>query len=308
MMPRLAPTSAALVLALALSSACARPRTPGPEDLVTGPVRVRVGVVDPAPLDATLHAAPRTVADRTEYLVDLFWQQGCLGEDLEIAKRRSASNPDVLCTLPGRIGQRIVVVAHIEGAARDSGIPEHWSGIALLPSLYRALEAVPREHSFVFAALGGSPRGPDTRAYLERLGNAPGQEVRAIVDLQDVDPATLWFTSADAGLRRDLVSASVAVGRPLDTLRAFKPRELEKHPAPVVSPSRAAIPSITIESDPPPAARHSRPPAVVSAPPETRASATYSETARLLAVFLGYLDETLRLRAEHQEEDAAPAR
>jgi hypothetical protein len=165
-------------------------------------------------------------------------------------------------------------------------VPDHWSGVALLPFLYKALSVEPREHTFVFVAFGKSPPRT-TRDYLERLGATAEEPVRAIIDLQDVDPRAIWFSSSDAGLRRDFVAASLAVGRPLESLRSFLPTADEGH----------GVASLTIAAEPPGGIRAHRKGAALEAPPQTEAT-SLPATARFTAVFLAYADETLRLRAE----------
>ena len=120
--------------------------------------------------------------------------------------------------------------------------------------------------------------------------------MRAIVDLQAVDPAAIWFSSSDAGMRRDFIAASLAAGRPLETLRSFLPTAGEK---------RSGVATFTVAAAPP--GHGERHPASAEAPPRS-AAITPHATARFVAVFLAYVDETLRLRAEPPPTlPAAPA-
>jgi hypothetical protein len=253
-------------------------------------VAVRIGQIDPVALDAAVKSAPRAVPVRTEQIVDALWQAGCLGAAMETPLPSASGSPDVVCELPGRTQHRIVVVAHLDGEEREHDVPWHWSGVALLPFLYRALAVEPREHTFVFAAFGKSPPR-STRDYLARLGSPHGEGVRAIVDLQDVEPGALWFSSSDAGLRRDMVAASLSVGRPFESLRSFAPAHDE---------GRAGVSMFAIAAAPPSRGK-GRPPAV-EAGPRSEATGLHA-SSRLVAIFLAYVDETLRLRAEQ----AAPA-
>jgi hypothetical protein len=281
-----APRSRWLLLAVAAGlAACANPSTP--EIVAPGEVKVRIGQIDPVALESAEKSAPPAVAARTEQLVDALWDAGCVGSNVETPLPRVASdNPDIVCSLAGRSSDRILVLAHLDGDAREKGVPEHWSGVALLPFLYKALSVEPREHTFVFAAFGKSPRRT-TRDYLERLATSPEQSVRAIIDLQDVDPRAIWFSSSDAGLRRDFVAASLAVGRPLESLRSFLPTADEGH----------GVATLTIAAEPPGGIRARKKGAALEVPPQTDAT-SLSATARFTAVFLAYADETLRLRAE----------
>lgn len=282
--------SAALLVTAALAAACAKPAALE-ESATPDPVRVRIGVIDAAMLDSTRRGAPGKLPERTEQIVDLFWQVGCLGEQLEVTLPDYKRNPDVICSLPGRTRHTIVVAGHLDGETDESGTPENWAGVALLPSLYRALRVESREHSFLFVAFGESAPRQGFRSYLARLDDARRDEVRAFVDLQDVAPSVLWSSSEDPVLRRDLVAVARAIGRPLETLRFFVPRHAE--------PSRSVkIPTITLGGT------HET--QAVEEPPEVSApgpgsSETYHGTARVIALYLGYLDETLRLRSAPPE-------
>ena len=275
---------------LALAAACAK--TPAHDVLAPDAVKVRVGQIDPEALESAVKSAPRSLAARTEQLVDALWQAGCLGSAVEMPLPRASGHPDVVCSLPGRTNRRIVVVSHLDADEEDAPSP-HWSGVALLPFLYRALTVAPREHTFVFAAFGKSPQR-SARDYLTRLGSPYADDVRAIVDLQDVDPRSVWFSSSDAGLRRDFVAASLAVGRPLDTLRSFLP---------ATGASRAGIATLTVAAAPPVRPGQKLP--AVEAAPKSEAT-SLPATARFTAVFLAYADETLRLRAEALEAPLPP--
>jgi hypothetical protein len=280
----------ALLLLAAFASGCAS--TPTSEALAPDAVKVRVGQIDPDALESAVRSAPRSLAARTEHLVDALWQAGCLGSAVETPLPRISGHPDVVCSLPGRTTRRIVVVSHLDADAKDAASP-HWSGVALMPFLYRALTVAPREHTFVFAAFGKSPQR-SARDYLTRLGSPHADDVRAIVDLQDVDPRSVWFSSSDAGLRRDFVAASLAVGRPLDTLRSFLPAAGE---------SRAGVATLTVAAAPPVRPGQKLP--SVDAAPKSEAT-SLPATARFTAVFLAYADETLRLRAEALDAPPAP--
>jgi hypothetical protein len=242
---------------------------------------VRVGPIDPAALESAVHAAPPDLRDRTEYLIDLLWQAGCLAN--EVPRPTQGRGPDVVCILPGRTPHRIVVISHLAGELDDDGKPKYWSGTAILPFLYRALGVEPREHSFEFVAFGKSPQ-LRFRDYLKELEAARHEDVRAIVEIQDVGPAAIAFASSDPGLRQDFVATGQAIGRPPGSVRTFTYRQLGRRPA---------IPAIAI-AVPPSDGRKQLPPVQSGAVGDTEG---FRSSARLVAVYLGYLDETLRLRA-----------
>jgi hypothetical protein len=247
-----------------------------------GPLRVRIGQIDPAALEAAATEPPRELRSRTDYLVDLLWQVGCAAVEMPRPDDRRSS--DVVCSLPGRTPDRIVVLAHLDRKVDESGMPRHWRGVALLPFLYQALGVEERQHSFEFAALGNTP----PRRFGEYRKSLPpprGEGVRAVVEILDLDPMALAFASADAGLSQDFVSTGLAVGLPLDSLIRLTGYRVGR---------LAGAPTIAIASPPGSGGRDELP--GVAASPGS-GPATYHTAARLVAVYLGYLDETLRLRA-----------
>jgi len=274
----------ALLAASLLAAACAK--GPGVEVVMPGSARVRVGQIDQVALETAIKSAPSDLRERTEYLVDLLWQAGCLA--VEMPRPEEARTPDVVCSLPGRTTQRIVVLAHLDPEVDGNGVPRHWSGTALLPFLYAALGVEEREHSFEFAAWGKGPRR-GARNRPARLDSPLGEDVRAIVEIHHLDPAKIGFSSTDSGLGRGFVAASLAVGRPLDSLRTFTHPRLRNR--------RMRIPTLVIASPERSSAREETP--AVSAP-RAAEPAGYHSAARLLAVYLGYLDETLHLRAQRR--------
>jgi hypothetical protein len=242
-----------------------------------GTASVRVGSIDALALESAVTHAPSALRERSEYLVDLLWEAGCVAN--EIVRRPGTRVPDVVCSLPGRTPYRIVVLAHMDREIDASGVPRHWRGAALLPFLYQSLGVEQREHSFQFAAFGSHT----TRRFLDdppRFDSVRGGEVRAIVEIVDLGPETIGFWSSDPGLGQDFLASSLAVGRPLDWLRRLERHRLRPHRIPTIaitSPSDAGLPAVGA--------------------PRTAEVDTYHSAARLLAVYLGYLDDTLKLRA-----------
>jgi hypothetical protein len=264
-----------------LLAACAA--GPASEVVAPGPLRVRIGPIDPVALETAAKDPPRALRDRTGYLVDLLWEAGCAAVELP---RDGSPDPDVACSLPGRTSDRIVVLAHLDRGVDESGMPRHWRGASLLPSLYRALGVEERQHSFEFAAFGRSPRRSLGDTWSRQRPPPPGEGVRAVVEILDLDPIALAFASTDDGLSQDFVSAGLAVGRPLDSLlrvTGSRPRQ-----------PLAGVPTIAIASPRGGGGSEELPAVAASRDPATTG---YHSAARLIAVYLGYLDETLRVRA-----------
>lgn len=135
--------------------------------------------VDPARVDAALQANPKTDAARYESLRKAFVQFHC-GSDWMVeqpAGRQDGKN--LICTLPGTGVDRILLVARYDsglGRARPA-----WADALLLPLLYHALQAQPRQHTFVFAAIDGL-EGEKVFSRWLRDSRPPRPEVAIVLD------------------------------------------------------------------------------------------------------------------------------
>ena len=283
--------SRAAAAALAVYAlACANPFVPVPD-----PLRVRAGAIDAGQLEASVTHVPRKNADRIERVEELFKQAGCGTEFLEVTRHGGTPYPNVICTLPGRTRSTIVVGANSDKPADGNGVIDNWTGAALLPHLYRSLAVAPREHSFVFIAFGQVTLDEQgSRGYLRRLGAERRDHIRAMVDLKGLGlgPTSIWTTQADRNLRQDLYAVAKAVGLPLEAARFFKNVNADSEAFAFWD-----IPSITVHSFDKESAR------LLEQPYRDRDVSqidlpSYYDTARLMSLYLAYLDETLRIRDE----------
>jgi hypothetical protein len=278
----------ALGIALAaLGSACVS--KPEPVEAVP-PLRVRVGAIAPDAYDAVANA-PDLSVERIERLVDLFFRVGCTGERLTQPRSAAAAHhPDVVCRLPGRSPETILVAAYVDPSERSN---EDWSGAALLPQLYRALSVQAREHTYVFVGFSESSRH-GVRGDARRLGDVDADHLRALVDLQYLRAGArdLLFSSTEESLRLDLGSVGAAVGMPRELLRYVDVPDAYQ---------RDDVPTISIASPLPQRAEAGAPREKTDPGVDEREA--YQSTGRTIAVFLAYLDDTLRIR----DGDGAPA-
>ena len=273
-----------LCLVAALGTACASDPVPSPESLQ--PVRVRIGAIGPATID-TASKADASRGARIEQLVDLFWQGGCVGGDLSRPRVENSRYPDVVCRLPGRTPDTVVVAAYVDPRT-DRG--EDWTGPALLPYLYGALSVEKREHSFAFVAFARRSRS-GVREDAKRLEETRRDQVRAIVDLQQLrgGSSTILFASSDPSLRHDLSAMGLARDQLGESLRLFALPDAKGS-----SLRRSRIPMLSMASPDPAEALGEA--AASGDGADDRES--FRSAARTLAVFLGYLDGALGLRDE----------
>jgi hypothetical protein len=258
-----------------------------------GPVRVRIGAIDPAAFDA-VREQPRSVAERIELLVDLFWKAGCRGEELSRVRPRQARYPDLVCRLPGRSSESIAVVASV--TPRRPGARRDRIGATLLPHLYAALRVEEREHSLVFVAFA-EKSGRGLRKDLLRLEETRRDVLRAVVDLERIrsGSSAILFSSPDPNLRQDLHAVRLALGEGPEPLRLFAA------PGGNGSSRLGGVATTTLASIDAPDADGPD----AGGPVADREA--YRATARAIAVFLGYLDAALGRRARPPQVGAPAA-
>jgi hypothetical protein len=107
-------------------------------------------------VDAMLRHVPGRDDDRFLRLREYFNFYGCTAAQMEEQPVRGGAGKNLVCTLPGTGPGLVIVAAHYEHEGSGEGVVEGWSGALLLPILFKSLQAQPRKHSFVFAALYGA--------------------------------------------------------------------------------------------------------------------------------------------------------
>lgn len=108
--------------------------------------------LQPAQVDAMLLPSPDREDSRYQHLHQYFTDLHCSSKLMveQTVPKRVGKN--LVCVLPGKSGEQILVVARYDHRGDSNG----WSEAVALPILYNALRAQPRQHTFVFAALSGS--------------------------------------------------------------------------------------------------------------------------------------------------------
>jgi hypothetical protein len=109
-------------------------------------------------VEMLVHNVPQRDADRLSQLKQTFHDLECKGDNLRELSADEGTN--LICTLPGAPKQgkaleTILLTAHYEHEGQGMSAIDNWSGAIMLPFLYHALAAVPRQHTFVFAEVDG---------------------------------------------------------------------------------------------------------------------------------------------------------
>lgn len=106
-------------------------------------------------LSAAVEAAPCRNKDRLEAVQDLFREVGA--REFRVERLERVDN--VVAVLPGRSPERIVVGAHYDKTRNGCGAIDNWSGIVTLVQVYRTLQAIQTNKTFVFVAFGREEEG-----------------------------------------------------------------------------------------------------------------------------------------------------
>ena len=132
--------------------------------------------LQPAQVDAMLLPIPDSDDSRYRHLRQYFSDLHCPSQLMVEQTVTKHVGKNLMCVLPGKNVEQILVVARYDYRWESNG----WSDAVALPILYNALQAQPRQHTFVFAALSGSPGEKELFVNL-RKNNQP--KVQAIVVL-----------------------------------------------------------------------------------------------------------------------------
>ncbi len=156
------------------------------------PAQTKNGVafweVDPGTVDALLRTIPKSDALRYQALHHGFEKFLCTGNLLEEQAAGKNGENNLVCTLPGKSADRILVVARYDehtGRSRPS-----WPDALALMLLYHALQAQPREHTFVFAEI---VEKDGEKVFFDAERNQPQPVMTIVLDSLGMDEPRLFM-------------------------------------------------------------------------------------------------------------------
>jgi len=107
-------------------------------------------------IDPALLQVPTENESRYEHLRQDFKALHCTTEEMEEQPIGHKGGRNLICTLPGSDGRApVVVAARYDRRSGSWGASQRWGEALMLPLLFNALRAEPRQHTFVFVALDG---------------------------------------------------------------------------------------------------------------------------------------------------------
>jgi len=148
--------------------------------------------LQPQQVEAMRFPVPEDNDRRYARLRVYFSDLHCTSDRMEEQAIRKHSVKNLICVLPGKETEQIVVAARYERRGRVDDAADGWSEAVMLPLLYNALQAAPRQYTFVFVALGGSA---GQEAYLDRFWQKHQPPPKAMVVLDVLGVSSPWFAT-----------------------------------------------------------------------------------------------------------------
>jgi hypothetical protein len=181
--------------------------------------------LQPAQADAMLLPIPDSDDSRYLRLHQYFLDLHCPSKLMEEQALAKHLGKNLMCALPGRNAEQILVVARYDRRRERTG--EGWGDAVVLPILYNALGAQPREHTFVFAALRGSAGEKEFFANLRKNTQPAAKAIVVLDSLGMGEPR--FYTSTDkllgteAALTAQLQGISAPTTEPVSSLVSENP-------------------------------------------------------------------------------------
>ncbi|HEY1501154.1 MAG TPA: M28 family peptidase [Acidobacteriaceae bacterium] len=148
-------------------------------------------------VEMEVHTVPPTDAARLDRLRAAFQAADCGGPHMQeqpVASKHGGTGTNLICTWPGESNAgTIVVAAHYERDGKGEGALADWSGAALLPFLYQAIQGQARENNFVFLE---SWKSAGVETWLKSLSREQRKNIRAMIDVDALGlGVTRYFTT-----------------------------------------------------------------------------------------------------------------
>jgi Zn-dependent M28 family amino/carboxypeptidase len=275
------PKLCACVLALALASASFCPEA-------VFAVAIQIQAVSQEIVQSRLQRFAGNNSKRQETIKTIFVEAGCPAGQVTEFPVKGIKEADVICTLPGKSDFVIIVGGHFDKVSDGDGVVDNWSGSSLLPSLFQALAAQPREHTFVFIAFAGEERGLlGSYAYAHSLSKEQRAKIHAMVNLDTLGlgPTEVWVTHSDPKLLHLLDRVAGSMQLPLSGMNGDRVGDSDESSFRTLKVPCLMIHSIT-----------QRTLGILHTPfdkyKEIRLE-DYYNTYRLLCAFLAYSDQVL---------------
>lgn len=225
---------------------------------------------------------------RESTLKQMFAEAGCDSQHVSEQLVKYSKLPNLICVLPGSSDKVIIVGAHFDRVSKGDGVVDNWSGASLLPSLYEAIKAEPRQHTYIFIGFTDEERGEiGSRSYVQQMNERQIVATDAMVNMDSLGlgPTEIWASHSDGRLSGALVFIAKQLHLPVLGVDIEKVGSTDSEQF-----AMRMIPSITIHS-----LTQETWNAHILHTSKDKFSALrlddYYQTYRLLAAYLAFLDQ-----------------
>jgi Peptidase family M28 len=183
---------------------------------------------------------------REATLKQMFSEAGCDGQHLSEQPVQGAKLPNVICLLPGKSNQVIIVGAHFDHVSEGDGVVDNWSGASLLPSLYEAVKSEAHNHTYIFIGFSDEEKGEvGSRFYARQLTKEQVEATDAMVNMDTLGlaPTEVWASHSDKQLTGALVFIAQQLNLPVTGVNVDQVGSTDSEQF-----AARKIPSITIHS------------------------------------------------------------
>jgi len=255
---------------------------------------VKVQFDDVGSIEERISDVPVWRKSRVARLARMFRAVGCMPPNLRAQYVTGSKMPNVICTLPGKTDKKIVVATHHAAPRGSVGFFDAWTGVAMLPTLYKSLKGVQREHTYEFVAFTYSPNKGDASYLYLREDPAARKKVSAMIwlDFLGLGDLRAWSTRTDPNLWADLNSVGSALGFDVASANLSNAGDLHDHSRAFrwASIPTAYLHSLDVKS------QRVLGSTLQDLNSESLDIDAYLRSYRVLAVYLGYIDRTLKAR------------
>ncbi len=140
---------------------------------------------------------------REATLMQMFAEAGCDDQHLSQQAVKGSKLPNVICFLSGSFDKVIIVGAHFDRVSEGDGVVDNWSGASLLPSLYEAVKAEPRKHTYIFIGFTDEEQGEvGSRFYAQQMTKEQVAATDGMVNMDTLGlaPTEVWASHSDKRL------------------------------------------------------------------------------------------------------------
>lgn len=227
---------------------------------------------------------------REATLKALFGDAGCSDAQIFEQPVKGSKLPNLICTLPGKTHNVIIVGAHYDHVDLGNGVVDNWSGASLLPSLYEAIKHDPHNHTFVFIGFTDEERGEiGSHYYANAMTEQQVADTAAMVNMDVIGlaPTEVWSTRSDKHLVDVLFNIAGQMRVPVTKMNVEEVGSTDS-----VQFADRKIPSITIHS----LTQVAWNAHILHSSRDTLSALNldnYYDTYKLLSAYLAFLDKVL---------------